>query len=109
MRVLVKFGASANTECSAAGPISFDPDTEGGDSSSLGQRAGMSPEGSRSPVRALLVRTGVAWGVGRARKPDFRAVVVAIDRLSLLVAHFGVAVERASTALLPPPIEPEGH
>ena len=45
-------------------------------------------------MSALLVRTGVAWGVGRARRPNFRAVLVAIDRLSLLVTHFGVAVER---------------
>ena len=44
MRVLVKFGASASTECSAAGPAPSTPDTEGGESSSLGQCARMSPE-----------------------------------------------------------------
>jgi hypothetical protein len=60
-------------------------------------------------MRALSVRTGVARGVGSARRPKLRTVLVAIDRLSLLVTHFGVAVERASAALLPPPIEPERH
>ena len=73
----------------------------------LGQRAGVSPDAN--PTRALSVRTGVAWGVGSAGNPNFRAVLVAIDRLSLLVTHFGVAVERAAAAPLPPPIEPEGH
>jgi hypothetical protein len=60
-------------------------------------------------MRALSVRTGVAWGDGTARRPKLRAMLVAIDRLSLLVTHFGVAVERAPAALLPPPIELEGH
>jgi hypothetical protein len=74
------------------------------------QRAGMSPERARrTRVKALSVRTGVAWGVGSARKPHLRAVLVAIDRLSLLVTHFGVAIERALVALFPPPIEPQGH
>ena len=55
------------------------------------------------------MRTGVAWGDRTARRSKLRAVLVAIDRLSLLVTHFGVAVERAPAALLPPSIEPEGH
>lgn len=61
------------------------------------------------PVRALSVRTSVAWGVGSAGRPHLRAVLVAIDRLSLLVTHFGVAIKRALVALFPPPIEPQGH
>jgi hypothetical protein len=60
-------------------------------------------------MRALSVRTRVARGDGTARRPKLRAVLVAIDRLSLLVTHVGVPVERAAAALLPPPKEPEGH
>jgi hypothetical protein len=37
------------------------------------------------------------------------AVLVAIDRLSLLVAHFRVAIARASSALLPALIDRQRH
>jgi hypothetical protein len=84
--------------------------------SRLGQRAGMSPErqaardNSQHVVELLsLPKAGVLRGEGVARRPKFRAVLVAIDRLSLLIAHFRVAVERAPATLLPPPIEPQGH
>jgi hypothetical protein len=60
-------------------------------------------------MRALSVRTGVAWSDGTAQRAKLRAVLVAIDRLSLLVTHLGVAVEPAPAALLPPPIQPEGY
>jgi hypothetical protein len=55
------------------------------------------------------MRAGVARGVGSTRKPTLRAVLVAIDRLSLLVTHFCVADPLAPAELLPPLIEPQRH
>jgi hypothetical protein len=61
----------------------------------LGQRAGMSPErqaarvNSQHVVESLsLPKAGVLRGEGVARRPKFRAVLVAIDRISLLITHF---------------------
>jgi hypothetical protein len=72
----------------------------------VGQRAGMSPD---APMSAPSVGARVARGDGSALKPCFRAVLVAINRLALLVTHFGVALERAPAMLLPPPVGPERH
>src|ERR687887_555380 len=50
----------------------------------------------------LLPRASVAWCDRAAQRPKLRAVLVAIDRLSLLVTHFRVTLARAAPPLLPP-------
>ena len=63
----------------------------------------------READEVVAREAGVAWGDGAARRSKLRAVLVAIDRLSLLVTHFCVALAGTFAALLPPPIEPQGH
>jgi hypothetical protein len=85
----------------------------GGQKARLGQRAGMSPERKAALARRhndYALRVAPSAGVARGGvSAVFRAVLVPIDRISLLVTHLGVAVERAPAALLPPPIEPQRH
>jgi hypothetical protein len=75
--------------------------------------AGMSPERKAALARRhndYALRVAPSAGVARGGvSAVFRAVLVPIDRISLLVTHLGVAVERAPAALLPPPIEPQRH
>jgi hypothetical protein len=82
-------------------------------SRALGSSRAVCQRGKCRPKRArrgaVSVRAGVPRGGRAAHGPEPGPVLIAIDRLSLLVIHFGVAVERAPAALLPPPIEPEGH
>jgi hypothetical protein len=79
----------------------------------MGQCAGMSPERQAALARRhndYALRVAPSAGVARGgASAVFGAVLVPIDRISLLVTHLGVAVERAPAALLPPPIEPQGH
>jgi hypothetical protein len=70
----------------------------------LGPRAGISPTGADE---GAVGEDGYRVERCYAQRAKLRAVLVAIDRLSLLVTHLAVAVEPAPAALLPPPIRPE--
>ena len=56
----------------------------------------------KGPMRSSLRTSDIAWGRYRAPNRKPRTVVVATDRLSLLVTYPRVAVSRTRATLLPP-------